>query len=157
MMQALSPWRDPRPPPDPTCRRRRGRPRLKRVNVRWLCLRPPHQLEPHERDALHDILNDDERLAASYELLQRFRRLIARRSVRDLMHWLADAAESGLRPFASLAHGIQTDYIAVVNGLKLPWSTGPVEGTVTRVKLLKRQGYGRASTRLLRRRLVSAA
>ena len=157
MMQALFPWRDPRPPPDPTSRRRRGRPRVKRVNVRWLCLRPPEQLESHECDALHDILNDDERLAAGYELLQRFRRLIARRSVRDLIQWLVDAAESGLRPFASLAHGIQADYAAVVNGLKLPWSTGPVEGTVTRVKLLKRQGYGRASTRLLRRRVISAA
>jgi len=157
MMQALSPWRDPRPPPDPTSRRRRGRPRVKRVNVRWLCLRPPGQLEPYECEALHDILNNDERLAAGYELRQRFRRLINRRSVRDLIHWLADAAESGLRPFVSLAHGIQTDYAAVVNGLKLPWSTGPVEGTVTRVKLLKRQGYGRASTRLLRRRVISAA
>jgi len=114
-------------------------------------------LESHERDALHDILNDDERLAAGYELLQRFRRLIARRSVRDLIEWLADAAESGLRPFVSLAHGIQTDYAAVVNGLTLPWSTGLVEGTVSRVKLLKRQGYGRASSRLLRRRVISAA
>ena len=46
---------------------------MKRVNLRWLCLRPPHQLQPHECDALHDILNDDERLAAGYELLQRFR------------------------------------------------------------------------------------
>src|SRR5207244_4267311 len=34
----------------------------KRVNVRWLCLRPPGQLEPHECDTLHDILNEDERL-----------------------------------------------------------------------------------------------
>jgi transposase len=134
LMQALSAWRDPRPPPDPTSRRRRGRPRVKRVNVRWLCLRPPDQLEPYECDALQEILNEDDRLAAGYELLQRFRRLIARRNVRDLVEWLADAAESGLRPFASLAHGIQADYTAVVNGLKLPWSTGPVEGTVTRVK-----------------------
>jgi transposase len=89
-------------------------------------------------------------------LLQRFRRLIARRNVRDLAEWLADAAESGLRPFASLAHGIQADYTAVVNGLKLPWSTGPVEGAVTRVKLPKREGYGRASTPLLRRRVICA-
>jgi transposase len=132
MMQALSQWRDPRPPPDPTSRRRRGRPRVKRVNVRWLCLRPPNQLEAHERDGLQDILNGDERLAAGYNLLQRFRRLINRRRVRDLIQSLADAAPSGLRPFVSLAHGIQTDYAAVVNGLKLPWSTGPVEGTVTR-------------------------
>ena len=130
---------------------------MKRVNLRWLCLRPPAQLQPHECDALQDVLDDDERLAAGYELLQRFRRLINRRSVRDLVQWLADAADSGLRPFVSLAHGIQVDYTAVVNGLKLPWSTGPVEGTVTRVKLLKRQGYGRASTRLLRRRIIGAA
>ena len=130
---------------------------MKRVNVRWLCLRPPDQLEPHERDALQEVLAEDERLAAGYDLLQRFRRLVVRRSVRDLNVWLEAAVQSDLRPFASLARGIQTDYDAVVNGLKLAWSTGPVEGTVTRLKLIKRQGYGRASTRLLRRRLISAA
>jgi transposase len=157
LMQALQPWRGPRPPPEPGRGRRRGRPRVKRVNVRWLCLRPPHQLEPHERASLQDILNEDERLACGYELLQRFRRLIARRSVRDLEDWLKDAVASGLRPFVGLAHGIQMDHAAVVNGLTLPWSTGPVEGTVTKVKLLKRQGFGRASTRLLKRRLISAA
>ena len=90
-------------------------------------------------------------------LLQRFRRLIACRSMRDLDQWLKDAEASELRPFASLSHGIQSDRAAVVNGLTLPWSTGPVEGTVTRIKMLKRQGYGRASTQLLRRRIVSAA
>ena len=156
-MQALQSWRGPRPPPEPGRGRRRGRPRAKRVNVRWLCLRPPGQLDTVERDALQEILEDDAHLAFGYELLQRFRRLIARRSVRDLDQWLEDAAASELRPFVSLAHGIDLDRAAVVNGLTLPWSTGPVEGTVTRVKLLKRQGYGRASTRLLRRRIISAA
>ena len=157
LIQALTHWRGPRPPPEPGRGRRRGRTRVKRVNVRWLCLRPPDQLDHNEREALQEILEDDERLACGYDLLQRFRRLIARRSVRDLDQWLEDATASELRPFASLAHGIQMDRAAVVNGLTLPWSTGPVEGTVTRVKLLKRQGYGRASTRLLRRRIISAA
>jgi transposase len=71
---------------------------------------------------------------------------------------LDDAVASELRPFASLARGIQADRAAVDAGLRLPWSTRPVEGHVTRLKLFKRQGYGRASTRLLRRRrLISAA
>src|SRR5579859_5353217 len=157
LMQALQPWRGPRPPPEPGRGRRRGRPRVKRVNVRWLCLRPPDQLEPYELDALRVILEGDERLALGYALLQRFRRVIASRSVRDLDDWLVDAEASILRPFVSLAHGIQADRAAVVNGLTLPLSTGPVEGTVTKVKLLKRQGYGRASTHLLRRRVISAA
>ncbi|TME23124.1 MAG: transposase [Chloroflexi bacterium] len=102
--------------------------------MRWLCLRPPDQLDAIERDALQEILEDDERLAFGYELLQRFRRLIARRSVHELDQWLEDAAASELRPFVSLSHGIQADRAAVVNGLTLPWSTGPVEGTVTKVK-----------------------
>ena len=157
LMQALQPWRGPRPPPEPGRGRRRGRPRVKRMNVRWLCLRPPEQLDKVERNALEEILAEDARLTAGYTLLQQFRRLIVRRSVRDLDQWLKHAGSSGLRPFVSLAHGIQNDYDAVVNGLKLPWSTGPVEGTVTKVKLIKRTGFGRASTQLLRRRLISAA
>jgi transposase len=157
LMQAVQPWRGPRPPPEPDRGRRRGRPRVKRVNVRWLCLRPPDQLDRDECNALDEILLGDGHLNAGYALLQRFRRLIVRRSVRDLDQWLKDADSSGLRPFASLAHGIQSDYAAVVNGLKLPWSTAPVEGTVTEVKLIKRAGFGRASTRLLRRRLIGAA
>jgi transposase len=127
------------------------------VNVRWLCLRPPDQLEQYEFAALQDVLEGDERLVLGYTLRQRFRRLIARRSVRDLDQWLEDAEASDLRPFVSLSHGIPADRAAVVNGLMLPWSTGPVDGTVTKVKLLKRRGYGRASTRLLRRRIISAA
>ena len=59
-------------------------------------------------------------------------------------------------PFVSLAHGIESDYAVWSMGWTLPCSTGPVEGTVTEVKLTKRAGYGRASTRLLRRRLITA-
>jgi transposase len=159
LYRVLVPWRGPRPPPDPaTGRSRRGRaPRVRRFNVRWLCLRPPHQLDQHERDALHDVLENDERLATGYQLLQRFRRLVVRKCARDLSQWLDDAQSSGLRPFMSLARGIQSDLAAVLNGLTFDWSTGPVEGHVTRTKLYKRQGYGRASTRLLKRRIVSAA
>jgi transposase len=160
LMQALLPWRGSRPPPDPVTGRRprrRAAPRTKRFNVRWLCLRPPQQLDEHEREALRHTLAADERVARGYDLLQRFRRLVARHSVRELDGWLEDSAASGLPPFVSLVRGIRTDRDAVNAGLTLPWSTGPVEGHVTRVKLIKRSGYGRQSTPLLRRRVVSAA
>jgi transposase len=137
LMQALLPWRGSRPPPDPVTGRRphrRAAPRTKRFNVRWLCLRPPEQLDEHEREALRQTLATDERIARGYDLLQRFRRLVARHSVREMDRWLEDAANSGLPPFVSLARGIQTDRTAVNAGLTLLWSTGPVEGHVTRVK-----------------------
>jgi transposase len=125
--------------------------------VRWLCLRPLQQLDQHEREALDDVLDNDEHLATGYQLLQRFRRLVVCKNAHDLGKWIEDAQASGLRQFASLAHGIQSDLTAALNGLRFDWSTGPVEGDVTRTKLFKRQGYGRASTCLLKRRIVNAA
>ena len=62
-------------------------------------------------------------------------------------------AESGRRH----DRGLQEDLAAVTAGLTLPWSQGPVEGQITRLKLLKRQSYGRAGFTLLRQRLLQAA
>jgi hypothetical protein len=52
------------------------------------------------------------------------------------------------------AKGLSDDYDAVKAGLTLPWSNGPVEGQITRLKLLKRQMFGRASLDLLQRRFM---
>jgi len=76
--------------------------------------------------------------------------------VRDLDQWLEDAEASDLRPFVSLSHRIQADRAAVVNGLTLAWSTGPVEGTVTKLKLLKSKVTD-VPPPGLRRRTISAA
>jgi transposase len=134
--QALRPWRPPRPP-------RGSRPGRRRLNVRWLCLRPPDTLAPHERQALESLLADDPALATGYQLLQRFRQLIATRDHPALDTWLADAEASGLPPFISLARGIRADRAAVDAALTIAWSHGQTEGQVHRLKLIQRQGYGR--------------
>ena len=52
--------------------------------------------------------------------------------------------------------GIAADRDAVVAAFTLPWSTGPVEGHVHKIKLLKRQAYGRATLPQLRARILAA-
>jgi len=52
------------------------------------------------------------------------------------------------------AKGLYDDYEAVKAGVTLPWSTSPVEGHINRVKMLKRQMFGRAHLDLLSRRFV---
>ncbi|WP_255687626.1 transposase [Pseudonocardia sp. TRM90224] len=52
--------------------------------------------------------------------------------------------------------GLRRDYDAVRNGLTLPHSSGPVEGNVNRIKMIKRQMYGRANFDLLRKRVLLA-
>ena len=71
--------------------------------------------------------------------------------------WLTEAAASGIEARARFAQGLRADLAAVQAGLTLPWSNGPVAGHVNRLKLRKRQGYGRADVGLLRQRVIQAA
>ena len=56
----------------------------------------------------------------------------------------------------SLAAGVRRDLQAVTSGLTLPYSSGVVEGNASRIKMIKRQMYGRASLALLRKRVLLA-
>ncbi|WP_406841468.1 hypothetical protein ACICHK_40135 [Streptomyces sp. AHU1] len=62
----------------------------------------------------------------------------------------------GLPTLHALAAGIDRDRDAVVAGPTLPWNSGVVEGHVNRIKMLKRQMFGRAGFALLRKRVLSA-
>ena len=76
---------------------------------------------------------------------------------RSLAAWMTEASASGIEALARFAQGLQEDLAAVTAGRTLPWSNGPVEGHINRLKLLKRQGYGRADVGLLRQRVLQAA
>jgi hypothetical protein len=71
--------------------------------------------------------------------------------------WMTEAAASGIEALARFAQGLREDLTAITAGLTLSWSNGPVEGHVNRLKLLKRQGYGRAGCALLRHRVLLPA
>jgi len=75
--------------------------------------------------------------------------MTARTGSRDLESWLAAVEADDQAGLRSLAAGIRTDQQAVTNGLTLPWNSGMVEGTVNKIKMIKRQMYGRAGFGLL--------
>ena len=77
-------------------------------------------------------------------------------SRRSLDPWLQRATTSAVDAVRRFATGLYEDYEAVKAGVTLPWSTGPVEGHINRLKMLKRQMFGRARLDLLSRRFVLA-
>lgn len=93
-------------------------------------------------------------LVAARDLFDRFQAMIRQRKVADLSPWLQDASASLLASFAS---GLQADESAVAAALVEPWSNGQTEGQITKLKLVKRQMYGRAKLDLLRARLLGAS
>src|SRR5260370_1569584 len=87
-------------------------------------------------------------------MAQAFMHMIREHTGYQLEPWLSSVAESTLPEFKSFAKGLQQDKAAVLAGLTLPWSNGPLEGHVNRLKLSKRSMYGRAKLPLLRQRLL---
>src|SRR5262249_29517065 len=85
-----------------------------------------------------------------------FAQLVRQRQPTQLDPWLQRATTSTLEALQRFAMGLYEDYAAVKAGVTLPWSTSPVEGHINRLKMLKRQMFGRARLDLLSRRFVLA-
>ncbi|MFF3660451.1 transposase [Streptomyces olivochromogenes] len=68
--------------------------------------------------------------------------------------WIADVRLDDQRELRTLANGMRGDHAAIQDALTTTYTSGAVEGNVTRIKLLKRQMYGRANFGLLRRRIL---
>ena len=80
--------------------------------------------------------------------------MVRDRTGEQLDAWRASVKASHLEAFESFVTGVQQDKDAVFAGLTLPWSNGPLEGNVNRLKLIKRSMYGRAEVDLLKLRVL---
>jgi transposase len=99
----------------------------------------------------------DADIARAHALSEAFLAIVRERRGADLEAWMAEAISSGIAELARFARGLQDDLPAVKAGLTLEWSNGVTEGQIHRLKLGKRQGYGRAGFALLRQRVLHAA
>lgn len=109
-------------------------------------------LPRNERSFVEALCSTSAEIATAAALARRFQTMIRMRDADALDTWLTDAAAG---PLASLARGLKRDIDAVQAALTLPWSTGPVEGKINKLKLIKRSMYGRAGIDLLRMRLLA--
>jgi transposase len=93
-------------------------------------------------------------LVEARKLVETFQTMLRQKHVADLDPWIARASGS---PIGSFANGIIKDKDAVRAAITEPWSNGQTEGQITKLKLVKRQMYGRAKLDLLQARLIGAA
>ncbi|MFE8018536.1 transposase [Streptomyces antibioticus] len=113
-------------------------------------MRRPDTLTDSQRDQLDRVLTACPDLATARDLAHEFSAIACERRGYDLTGWMARALGQGPQPVQGFAAFLQNGWDAVVNGLTLHWSSGAVEGQVTRIKLIKRRSYDRASFALLR-------
>jgi transposase len=140
-------------------RRRKASPQLVVPSAReasWMLL-GPKELTDEETKVVELLRRLSPEVGRAQELALSFVGLIKERRVDDLRGWLIEAGRSGVAEFVSFANGITSDIGAVRAALEYEWSNGQVEGQVHRLKLVKRQMYGRGKLDLLRARVLYAA
>ena len=106
--------------------------------------------------SLVEVLLQDAKLKELRQLAQEFIHMVRNRRSSHWPSWLASVQESTVKELKKFAIGLKRDAAAVCAAIKQPWSNGTTEGNVNRLKLLKRQMYGRASFDLLRLRVLLA-
>jgi transposase len=95
-------------------------------------------------------------LREGLDLAEEFTEMVRKRSQQSLASWLEKAELSTCPELRRFAVGLRQDQSAVAAALTERWSNGPVEGSVNRLKAIKRQMYGRAGWKLLRARVRHA-
>ena len=100
------------------------------------------------------MLEQRELIALAYESVRRFRQILTERDETALLPWTQEAGASQIPELLRFVKRLRLDWEAVENALLFASSQGQVEGQVNRLKVFKRQGYGRASPALLQARLV---
>jgi transposase len=122
----------------------------------WLFIRESSQLDAKEQRTL-DFLRQDQNVEQMYQLTQKCRKMFRERDAAALDAWLVQCSACGIPDMETFAQGMQKDYAAIKAALTLPFSNGPVEGHVNRLKFVKRSMYGKGSFELLRQRVLQAS
>ena len=94
-------------------------------------------------------------LKIAQQLALEFYRILKTQNKSQLSSWFTRVHESGSAEFRRVAAGMEADAAAICEAINSSWSNGVVEGHVNRLKMLKRQMYGRAGFELLRQRVMS--
>ncbi|MFD0291330.1 ISL3 family transposase [Streptomyces sp. NPDC127118] len=132
-----------------------AQPPAPRVVTRWILSRP-ESLTEIEQLRLKAVLANCPELNALTGHVRSFAQMLTERQGQRLPEWLDAVRKDDLPSLHTLAAGIDRDRDAVIAGLTLPWNSGVVEGHVNRIKMLKRQMFGRAGFQLLRKRVLVA-
>jgi transposase len=122
----------------------------------WMLLKP-ERLKEADSQMVENLCRLSPEVAEATVLARRFFQLARGREAEQLSAWMVEVEDSQLPELKAFARGLGQDRAAIEAALREEWSNGQTEGQVHRLKLLKRQMYGRAKFDLLRAKVVFAA
>ncbi|EPT5620354.1 ISL3-like element ISEc38 family transposase, partial [Escherichia coli] len=149
---AVAKWRKGWNPPVTTAVRLPSVSRVSRWLMPWRITRDE---ENYASRFISLMCEKEPELKIAQQLALEFYRILKTQNKSQLSSWFTRVHESGSAEFRRVAAGMEADAAAICEAISSRWSNGVVEGHVNRLKMLKRQMYGRAGFELLRQRVMS--
>jgi transposase len=122
-----------------------------------LLLRVPETRNEDEKAAIQALAALQTEIGRTVRLFEWFAHILRNRESEQLEEWMAEAEGTGITDMKGFVAKLRQDLDAVLAGLTLSWSQGQTEGQVTKLKLIRRQMYGRGNFDLVRKRVLGAA
>jgi transposase len=124
----------------------------------WLLFKHEYKLAAEEVELKGAVLDRCSEIRSAWQLVRRFVVMLRKRKGRRLEHWYAMATQQDVpASIRQFAEGLKNDWAAVTAALTFHWNNGSAEGHISRLKMIKRQMYGRANFDLLRARFLFAS
>jgi transposase len=123
-----------------------------RQAVWWLL--KPEELESNQKEYVSELRRLSPEISSGLKLVKEFKSLLISKQSDRFDQWRLGVKQSGLKELQGFSTGLMKDEAAVRAAMTYDWSNGQVEGTVNRLKMIKRMMFGRAGFALLKARVL---
>jgi len=127
------------------------------IDKKWvlrLLYKPFKEVSALTKEQFSAILKEYPKATVIFKMVNRFKGLVSRRDINALSKWIEDALALDVEELVTFANSLKNDIAAVRNALLYDYSNGIAEGSVNKVKVIKRIMYGRCSFDLLKNKTL---
>jgi transposase len=127
---------------------------IERKWVTKLLYQPIEKIKGITESQLKRIVLEYPVIGVLYDIVRSFKEMMFAKRFNEINSWIADAGSHGIDEITGFINGISGDLDAVKNAIRFEYNNGLAEGSVNKLKLIKRIMYGRNSFKLLRSKLL---
>lgn len=127
---------------------------IKRNHLIKLLYRPLEKVPSITEEQFNVVMETVPEFKLLYQLIWDFKKLVSEKKIDQLIPWLSRASRLGVSEIDSFVKGVNRDIEAVANAILREENNGLAEGSVNKLKVIKRIMYGRCSFETLRKKTI---
>ena len=127
------------------------------IERKWLTkllYKPIEKVKDITENQLERVINEYPVIGILYDIVHSFKEMLSAKRVDELNGWMEEAQQFGIDEINGFINGVNYDLDAVKNAIRFDYNNGLAEGSVNKVKVIKRIMYGRCSFSLLRNKIL---